>query len=263
MPSRLKHHLAIVAAAAALGLGAASAAPPPLPPSSWEVSGEFDYLSPPWTFSNTPLPTSNPLWRYGWGTGTPASFNSLISAYMVPPATFFRGWQKNTGTNLPLVAQNTKMTPYPLPNAPNVVIPARGVMLHPGYQCERAVVRFIAPAAGEYRVSGQFYAGDPNVSGNLQGTQTSNRIVSSTPLNPNLTRHSGSVSLPSQAQSSFTSKLVMLPKDGTLDFEVGCGPGQNFVFGLTGLHAVIERTPRPYCEVPPNTPVSENPCLTD
>ena len=34
----------------------------------------------------------------------------------------------------------------------------------------------------------------------------------------------------------------MLPKNGTLDFEVGCGPGQNFVFGLTGLHAVIERT---------------------
>lgn len=263
MPSRLKHHLAIVAATAALGLGAASAAtPPPLAPTSWEVSGEFDYLSPPWTINNMPVPNSNPLWRYGWGTGTPISFKSLTGAYM-SSGPFFRGWQLNPGTNLPLVAQNTKMRPLVLPNAPNVVIPARGVMLHPGYQCERAVVRFIAPAAGEYRVSGQFYAGDPNVSGNFLGTQTSNRIVSSTPLNPNLTRHSGSISLPGQAQSSFTSKLVMLPKDSTLDFEVGCGQGQNFVFGLTGLHAVIERTPRPYCEVPPNTPVDQNPCLTD
>ena len=256
MPTLLKHHFAIVAAAI-LGMGAASAQPQ-LPPTSWEVSGEFNYLS-------LTTPGSVP-WRYGWlDVSHTASMFVDMAGYYFPLPTY-RGLQKTPGTVLPLVAQNTKMTPDFLSfgGSSNVRLPARGIVLHPGFQCERAVVRIVAPGPGQYRVSGQFYGIDQNGS----QTQTSNKLVSNTPLHPNQTLHTGSIGLPSQGQSSFTSKTVMLPAGGTLDFEVGCGgPNNNiFYFGSTGLHAVIEKTQTPYCEVsvaPPNAVPPPNPCLID
>jgi hypothetical protein len=225
-------------------------------PSSWEVSGQFDYLNPP------SIPSTS-VWSYGW---RPAPGNVLgnaavympmlgthISSYDFP---FHRGWQMAPSTMLPLVTQNTRMTPKTLNPAYPVTFPARGVQLHPGYQCESAVVRFTAPDPAQYRVSGQFYGLDDN----LSATQTQVRVISNTLINPNVTKHSGSISLPTAGQSSFTSKLVMLPKGGTLDFEVGCGPGYNYQFGSTGLHAVIEKTAVEYCEYKPNTPPNQIPC---
>lgn len=248
-----------VAAAASLALATASAQiPVPLPqtstalaPTSWEVSGEFDYLTLP---SSIPAFALSPHWRYGWNAGQTATFFADMTAaqFLLPLAPTYRGWQKSPGTVLPSIAQNTRMTPIvqSFGGSINVRVPARGIVLHPGMQCERAVVRFVAPVPAQYRVSGQFYGMDQNGT----QTQTSNKLVSNTPLNPNQTLHIGSISLPNQGQSSFTSKVVMLPAGGTLDFEVGCGPGNNFYYGSTGLHAVIEQTPVPYCEWAPNTP---------
>lgn len=225
-------------------------------PSSWEVSGQFDFLNPPaWPPSNT-----NPsVWSYGWRAapgnvlGNASAFTLMTGSWTGTGSPFIKGWQMTPGTNLPHVLQNRHMTPFTVnPNWP-VTVPARGISLHPGYQCESAVARFTAPSAAVYRVSGQFYGLD----GNLAGTQTQVRLVTNTVMNPNVTRHSGAISVPTVPTSSFTSKTFILSQGGTLDFEVGCGPGSNYQFGSTGLHAVIEKTAAEFCEHPPNTP----PCL--
>lgn len=217
----------------------------PSHPSSWEVSGEFNHLA------NPELPFGTTVWHYGWRPAgqLPGSFNYMTGAYV--PSMIFRGFQKSGSEHLPLIAQNTRMKPIATP-APGYKLAARSIVLHPGGACETAVVRFLAPVAGQYRVSGQFYGLD----GNGTGTQTSNRVIAHTAINPNNTLHQGAVSLPNQAQSSFTSKLVMLPPNGVLDFEVGCGTAGNYFHGSTGLHAVIERTPVEYCEYAPGQPPS-------
>lgn len=218
----------------------------PLHASSWEVSGEFNYLA------NPEMPYGTTVWHYGWRPAGQwaAVFNYLTGAYV--PSLIFRGFQKSGSEQLPLVAQNTRMKPI-YTGALGYKLAGRAIVLHPGGACETAVVRFLAPVAGQYRVSGQFYGLD----GSGTATQTSNRVIAHTVINPNNTLHLGAVSLPNQPQSSFTSKLVMLPSFGALDFEVGCGPAGNYLYGSTGLHAVIERTPVEYCEYKPGT---EPPC---
>ena len=218
-------------------------------PTSWEVSGEFDYLNPPW------LPNSS-VWSYGWRTAPGNVFTPMSGVHISGFSPFHKGWQMTPSTNLPLIAQNTKMTPQTLNPSYPVTFPARGIQMHAGYQCESAVVRFKAPSPAQYRVSGQFYGLDDNIT----ATQAQTRVISNTPLNPNVTRFSGPISLPTVPQAGFTSKLVMLPANGTLDFEVGCGPGSNYQFGSTGLHAVIEKTAVEYCEYAPNTPPYQIPC---
>lgn len=221
------------------------------PSSSWEVSGEFNYLS---NQVNNGL-----VWLYGWkpmGSPNPASFTLLSGSIGPLPYPQYRGWQKTPGTALPQVGQGILMAPWSVPASYPypITLPARGISLHPGYQCELAVVRFKAPTAGQYRVSGQFHGLDANPFGQQTGTLTTNRIVADSLSTSVL--HSGNVSVPNQVQSSFTSKLVMLKAGGTLDFEVGCGANNTYAFGSTGLHAVIERTPVEYCEhVPPNPTV--------
>ena len=216
----------------------------PLHASSWEVSGQFNYLA------NPEMPFGTTDWHYGWRPAGqwPSVFNYMTGFYV--PNLIFRGFQKSPSQNLPLIAQNTRMKPIITAAVNGYKLAGRGIVLHPGSTCETSVVRFLAPVAGQYRVSGQFYGLD----GNGTGTQTSNRIISNTVINPNNTLHQGAVSLPNQPQSGFTSKLVMLPFGGALDFEVGCGPNGNYLYGSTGLHAVIERTPVEYCEYAPGTP---------
>ena len=234
----LKKTVALALAGALMAQGNWAVAAP-APPTSWEVSGEFDYLTPPINAAG--------VWRYGWRSGftNPSAPLNLMLGSITPSPLSYRGWQKAPNTNLPLVAQNSYMTPQTyIPYAP-ITIPARGMQLHPGYACETAVVRFVAPYAAQYRVSGQFYGLDNNAG----GTKTTNRVIASTPIFPNPTPlHTGSVNMPNAGQSSFSAKLVMLPAGGTLDFEVGCGAGGNYFFGSTGLHAVIEKTPVEYCE---------------
>ena len=238
----LKKTMALAMAGWLMAQGNLALAAPAMP-TSWEVSGEFDYLTPPVMAAAV----GASVWRYGWRSGftNPSTAPNMMLGPVTPSPLSHRGWQKTPGTDLPLVAQNSYMTPQTyIPYAP-ITIPARGMQLHPGYACETAVVRFIAPYPAQYRVSGQFYGLDNNAS----GTKTTNRVIASTQTFPNPPPlHLGSVNMPNAGQSSFSSKLVMLPAGGTLDFEVGCGAGGNYFFGSTGLHAVIEKTSVEYCE---------------
>jgi hypothetical protein len=102
--------------------------------------------------------------------------------------------------------------------------------MHPGRDCEHAVVRFTAPVAGTYRISGQFYGLDDN------GTETNTDVEVSVNA---ASVFVGSVNLVSGPRSaSFSPINATLAVNNTVDFQVGCS--QNYNYDSTALNAVIE-----------------------
>lgn len=71
--------------------------------------------------------------------------------------------------------------PHPTGLSPDTTLGAGSTLLHPGWNCENATVRFMAPRPGRYRVSGEFFAADTNAS---QGTKTRAYLTSHTALFP-------------------------------------------------------------------------------
>lgn len=212
--------------ASALG-GNADAATPNA--TSWEAAGQFS--------STVNAPQS--LWQYGWKVGP---LNPLFNhfTFNMAPGTqnTVRGWQMTAPLHaIPVVMQNQKTVPNAAMGSTNNM-PARGLIIHPGANGEAAAVRFKAPQAAQYRVSGQFYAGDATP---LSGTNTLVSLVSTLPstLAPTV-RWSGAVNAATAPQASFTSTYVMLGAGDSLDFVVEAGPGNAFGNASTGLHAVIE-----------------------
>ncbi len=210
--------LAVATAGAFTCLCAQAASPPA---SSWDLSSEFISTA------------ASPIWSYGSKLGN--TFTAFSGPATSSPCV--TGWTLPAG--LPFVGQN----PSPISctaGSPSVTLAPRAMLLHPGYVGEAAVVRFKAPYAAQYRVSGQFYGIDANGT----GTQTSVSIVANYAPNISSTLYTGSVAVSSPSTSSyasFTSKLVMLQAGQTLDFTVKAGPGNNYFYGSTGLNAVIER----------------------
>lgn len=209
-------------AALLAGAGQTRAASPPA--SSWDVSGEFNDVSP-----------TGPVWSYGQlplgGSFTPftgpATSSQCLLGYQ-PPASA-------------LVAHNPQVTLCVRPTTPgNITFAPRALLLHPGPSGQAAVVRFTAPVSAQYRVSGQFYAMD----GNYTGTQTGVSIVANYSPTVSSNIFTGNLSYPAVVQSSFTTRTVMLQANQTLDFRVKAAP--NYNYASTGLHAVIEKT-GPWC----------------
>ena len=122
-------------------------------------------------------------------------------------------------------------------NGPNrVTFPPHALNLHPGLNGEYAVLRFVAPAGGTYKVSGQFYALDDNAT----GTTTDVWILQN---NEKTGSFSGKVDYYGGAKSaSFTSTVFQLKKGNTLDFQVGYGANKTYEYDTTGLMAIIEKT---------------------
>jgi hypothetical protein len=106
------------------------------------------------------------------------------------------------------------------------------LLLHPGADGQYAIVRFTAPAAATYSVSGIFIGLD-----NQNRTTTDDHIF--TPAD-NLYAASVNSSTYSHA-FSFTRALAA---NETLDFSVGYGP-DNLYYDSTGLSATISPTPEP------------------
>jgi hypothetical protein len=228
--------LTVIGCAVAMLCGPALAVGPVA--TSWEIAAEFN--------SSTNLTTD--LWQYGWKSLPLGSFNNFQTSSS-PPMTSsnsgfpagFSGWQI-VPNSLPVIAQNQSQLPANSSTNPlyPAMVPAHGLVLHPGWSGEVATVRFTAPYPASYRVSGEFYAED-GTSG--LGTNTKAYLVRNWPsMSPAQAQlWSGPVKNLSTPQASFTSKYVMLNTGESLDFEVGPGPGGYMYFGSTGVHAVIER----------------------
>jgi hypothetical protein len=119
----------------------------------------------------------------------------------------------------------------------NLGAPANGVgtgqlSLHPGPSAfgDLTILRFTAPTAGDYMVSGQFYAGD---SGSMQGLI----ILNDDAANPLQTFSS------TTDASIFAPLTVTLAAGGHIDFAVG--NNGNFLFGSTPVDVQITAVPEP------------------
>lgn len=202
--------IAVTMAIAAVSASALAASPPA---TSWEVAGEFNEIN-----------SVGPVWSYGSKVGAtfmpfgPPSSTTCMSGYL---------------SSLPAVMHNPAMTTC----YASITLGPRALVMHPGFSGEAAAVRFTAPDAALYRLSGQFYGMDQ---GGLQ-THTSVSIVATNVIGNAWTVYAGAVALPAQGAPSFTSKYVMLRAGETIDFLVAAGPGNNYMNGSTGLNAVIER----------------------
>lgn len=187
---------------------------------SWEVGSEFN-------------DTANPsgVWSYR-SKATVGDVNApLLTVPWTPAAPDELGWTNSRG--FPLVGHNVHPTPFI--GSTGAQIPAHGLFLHPGRSGQYAVVRFTAPVAGTYKVSGQFYALDSNSTGTTTDVWILVNNNTSTPLFSGIVNYYAAMTF-----ASFTNCTTFtLDQGGTLEFEVG--PDGNYNFDTTGLNAVIEK----------------------
>jgi hypothetical protein len=198
---------------------------------SWEIAGQFNAAQNPfevWTYGYTVDPNCN-------GPVIPYKIKGSNSAF----GRNFDHWLRNTlgdSNDHPTVSQskgNTLLSPMKL--SPN------GLVLQPGTQNQCTVVRFTAPAAGNYSLMGRFWAQFVNSPGSETDTDvmvTVNSMVSGssvTTLVPSTNiKGSGPVT-----NKPFMATGVSLAAGGTIDFKVGSNG--NFNYDLTGLHGYIQR----------------------
>jgi MBG domain/Regulator of chromosome condensation (RCC1) repeat len=166
--------------------------------------------------------TSNPngQWVSGWTPTLGSSFTRFSTPALLPGT--LAAWQDPTITvlNAPLFARNVGTSPL-------AGIDPGETELHPGCQAnEVAVLRWIAPAPGNYQVTGRFGAGDI---GDMPGWVLKNGDAGH-PL----------FSAPSTNGSpAFTLSTALVAGD-FVDFAVGTGSG-GCSFGSTVLSATISQ----------------------
>jgi hypothetical protein len=216
--------VALMALAASMAANEVQAGNSPLK-SSWEVSGEFDSSCPT-------APSANNPWSYLSGPSMTGMGNPSTNPVQVNRCT-------DPSMPFPIVGQNKEEKFFIDSNPLGANHAARGLWLHPGAACEKAIVRFTAPYTGTYAVTGQFYGLDSN------GTQTKTKVS----MGPGI--FTGIVDIPSgKIRASFRNSFL-IPAGTPVDFVVGCQtPTGNYNYGITGLHAVIEywgkgRQPKP------------------
>jgi hypothetical protein len=195
---------------------------------SWEIAGQFNAAQNPYE-----------VWTYGYTekadcTGPMIPFkNKTSNSFM---ARSINQWQRGTtldANDLPMVGQSKGDTLLaPLKWSPN------GISMHPGPQGQCAVVRFTAPAAGNYRFMGRFWAQNTSGVGNSTDTNVMVTINDSTPpiVSGNI-KALGSPAAPTN--KPFMSTGVSLAVGSTIDFKVGANG--NFISDSTGLHGYIQR----------------------
>jgi hypothetical protein len=195
---------------------------------SWEIAGQFNAAQNPfevWTYGYTEKPDCS-------GAMIPFK-NKLSSSFQSRP---FDEWLLGTtesANDLPMVSQtkgNTLLSP--LKWSPN------GLSMHPGPQGQCAVVRFTAPAAGNYRFMGRFWA--QNVSGPGNSTDTNVMVAINNSNLPGFPANIKALGLPaSPTNMPFMKTDVSLAIGDTIDFKVSANG--NFISDSTGLHGYIQR----------------------
>jgi hypothetical protein len=170
----------------------------------------------------------NGPWSYG--------YSQTLGGPLIHHATSGSGsgvdfWNTDISIGLPWIVRNSTATPI---NWAGTTVFEPGVLsLHPGPQGEVAVLRFTVPSAGQYLISADFFGQDyvgpttTDVHILLNGTSIFDDVVSdygiSHPFSTTLTMAAGS----------------------HLDFAVGFGSNQTYLYDSTGLAATITSVPEP------------------
>jgi hypothetical protein len=140
-------------------------------------------------------------------------------------------WNTDISIGLPWVVRNSTTTPV---NWAGTTVFAPGALsLHPGPNGQMAILRFTVPSTGQYSIDGAFFGQDyvgpttTDVHVLLNGTSIFDGVVSdfgtSQPFNTTLALASGSY----------------------LDFVVGFGSNQTYLYDSTGLSVLITPVPEP------------------
>ena len=174
--------------------------------------------------------TSNPsgVWSYGYSLTLGGSF---ILNTEKANGNGIDIWRTNISLGAPAVYHN------PTANAISTGTPLIGagaLGLHPGPNDEYSIVRFTAPLAGNYRVSGSWYGQD------TVGTTTDVHILVN-----EVSVFDGEVTGFGPGTGPSFDTTLTLGTGGVLDFAVGFGSDNNFFFDATGLSAQIAVVPVP------------------
>ena len=180
---------------------------------------------------------SNPggAWSYGWASSLGQSFGlNLFNWAFGAGSNVALGWSSANPANVsdanPSVLYLLNGTGQ-LFSYSTISAPSGSVNLHPGPADELAVVRWTAPTAGTYLVSGAFRGND------VAGTTTDVHILrNSTSVMDGVVNGAG-------ALQAFSQTLALAAGD-RVDFAVGTG-GNGFFNDSTGLSAVISAVPEP------------------
>jgi hypothetical protein len=164
--------------------------------------------------------TNNPSgpWQYGYRT-------TLAGAFTPYTLTFTSGaleyWSTNSA-GTPGVFRNSSGSTF---TGSTVVYPPGQVALHPGPSGEYSVIRFIAPIAGSYSLSGSFVGLDVGPTTTDAHIQLSGVDVFATLVTNYNVQH------------PFSLTLALL-QNQVVDFAVGFGNG-NYFNDTTGLNATF------------------------
>jgi len=168
---------------------------------------------------------SNPggVWSYGYSPSGGAGYAlTLFDA------------NGSIGTGWVMSGYSTLNTPAAFINldAPVAGVATGQFALHPGPAAfgDLAILRFTAPAAGDYTVTGQFFAGD---SGSMQGLIIANDDAV----------HPLQTFADTTDASIFAPLTITLAAGAHLDFAVG--NNGNFLYGSTPVSVQISAVPEP------------------
>jgi hypothetical protein len=172
--------------------------------------------------------TANPngTWSYGWSQSRGSAFD--VDLQVDYPAAGLPAWISNCcGTIEPDVFHNE--TDAPISPAGTNLIPAKSLGFHPGPGGQNAVVRWTAPAAGNYTVKATFWGDD------FVGPTTTDVAV----LHNRLTLYASNVDGYGPSSDQSYSGTVSVQAGDTVDFTVGYGTDGNYSNDTTGLSALI------------------------
>jgi hypothetical protein len=178
-------------------------------------------------------PTKNPsgAWTYGWES----SLGGTLNLY-----TLHQTWN---GTDLWYQPITSGLAPgYPLiqhnPNAFDIssngaVIPANGIVLHPGVGNQYSVLRWTASQAAKMSVLANFTRAD---------------LIGPTTTDVHIALNGKSIFdglLDGNRTGASFNQLVQIAAGDTIDFAVGFGANRNYFYDATGLNASVASVPEP------------------
>ena len=178
-------------------------------PATYNVASAFSAINNP-----------NGVWNYGWSSTLGSTFNPGIAFVR----SGLKGWAGGIAPDKnPSVLHNGNTFPVSLAN--NLSIPAGALVMHPGPNDEKQIVRWTAPSSGTYTIKATFtrmHTGGTDVHILLNGSSI----------------FSGAVIAQSQL-ASFSSALANVNTGDTIDFVVGFGGDRNYFSDSTRVQAVI------------------------
>ena len=175
--------------------------------------------------------TNNPngAWRYGWSSSLGSNFNLYNNVRKETPT--IDVWYDSAKVWAVYVGQNSTAT---VDNShPTITFPPSQLWFHPGYYGEYSIVRWIAPEAATYSLATMFTGLD-----HVGPTTTDVHV-----LHNNIWLFSNLINgFGASSAKSFTTDVKVEVGD-TIDFAVGYGSNQTYLYDSTGLDATISTTP--------------------